>query len=1069
MKKLLVILSMVLFAMGAHSQTVVRVSKAGLLHSTLKEKNLDPQVITNLKLLGKIDARDFYFMRDSMPALSKLDLAKVNIKAYGDNAAQKIPDFAFFNVTTYIAKTSLTSIILPTNLISIGLCSFRECAGLSGELVIPGTVTEIGMSSFVNCTGLTGNLVIPNSVSRIKDGAFRDCSGLNGNLILPNSLKYIEAYAFYNCSQLKGNLILPETLELLGAYSFSGCSGFTGNLNIPSKLRLMEAGTFGLCSGFNGYLRLPANLRSIGNAAFGDCSGLTGELSFPESLNSIGSNAFSGCINITGKLVLPKSLFQIGTGAFENCSGLTELNIPSSLKEISWKAFSGCYKLEKIVIPFSVETINSQSFENCYNLQFITFGRSIPIVFNESAYYGVNKTNCTLIVPFGTRYNYKYSYGYSDFVNIVDSSCFVNFNTSGGSGVPDAIVPINSLIEQPVTPKKAGYSFGGWLIEGDTANYWNFGSDLVTQNISLYAKWIYSPNVIQLDSAGNLNEKIRSLGLDPVQMDNIKVGGFIDIRDIYYMRDSMPMLSVIDMSQATIMAYGNSPANKLPDYSFYNADLQQPKVYFTSIKMPLNLTAIGNYALAWCSGLKDSLYIPVQVKEIGIDAFRDCNNLNGHFNLPESLVSINYGAFSGCTKITGELKIPNSVTQIKAAAFASSGISGDLIIPNSINFLDFMTFSGCSGLNGKLVIPSSVSIIQFGVFMSCINLKKVIVGQQTPLSIEMFTFQGLNQSACELVVPKGSKELYQNADYWKEFNPINEAIFVTFNTKGGSAVNDIILNVPDKLVQPTAPVKIGHSLLGWYKEADCLNLFNFNNDSVKTNTTLFAKWEIKNFTVSFDSKGGSYIPDTTVLYNTLVNEPKTPIRKGYKFRGWFLDSLYSRPWNFLNDSVKSDMVLYAKWQIKKYKVEFVISDTSSYIISANYNGRIDEPETPVLEGYTFGGWYKDTLYAKAWDFNVDFVTKNVILYAKWVQEGAQDVDKLEISISPNPAIDFLSIRGDKIYDVIISNTSGVTKLHLCFSGKESAIINISSLNSGWYVIKVKPASGNWQIMKFRKE
>lgn len=79
----------------------------------------------------------------------------------------------------------------------------------------------------------------------------------------------------------------------------------------------------------------------------------------------------------------------------------------------------------------------------------------------------------------------------------------VNFNSQGGTSVPSITVAQNSTITAPTAPTRPGYTFGGWYKEAACINPWNFRTDVVTGNMTLYAKWIPSinPNVKRI--AGN--------------------------------------------------------------------------------------------------------------------------------------------------------------------------------------------------------------------------------------------------------------------------------------------------------------------------------------------------------------------------------------------------------------------------------------------------------------------------------------------------------------------------------------------------------------------------------------
>ncbi len=74
--------------------------------------------------------------------------------------------------------------------------------------------------------------------------------------------------------------------------------------------------------------------------------------------------------------------------------------------------------------------------------------------------------------------------------------------------------------------------------------------------------------------------------------------------------------------------------------------------------------------------------------------------------------------------------------------------------------------------------------------------------------------------------------------------------------------------------------------------------------------------ELRNpgFTITFDSRGGTDVAAVNQMYGELVEEPEAPSREGYMFTGWYTDSACYIQWDLSNDTVQSDMTLYAGWQ-----------------------------------------------------------------------------------------------------------------------------------------------------------
>ena len=106
------------------------------------------------------------------------------------------------------------------------------------------------------------------------------------------------------------------------------------------------------------------------------------------------------------------------------CPGATNGNytIPNSVTTLWFDAFYCCGNLISITIPESVTSIYSSAFEYCYNLTAINSKLKIPIDLNSSSnvFNGINKLNCILYVPFGSKNAYQGADGWKDFINIIE-------------------------------------------------------------------------------------------------------------------------------------------------------------------------------------------------------------------------------------------------------------------------------------------------------------------------------------------------------------------------------------------------------------------------------------------------------------------------------------------------------------------------------------------------------------------------------------------------------------------------------------------------------------------------
>lgn len=117
------------------------------------------------------------------------------------------------------------------------------------------------------------------------------------------------------------------------------------------------------------------------------------------------------------------------------------------------------------------------------------------------------------------------------------------------------------------------------------------------------------------------------------------------------------------------------------------------------------------------------------------------------------------------------------------------------------------------------------------------------------------------------------------------------------------------------------------------------------------------------FYVNFDSRGGSEISSVKLRHGSLVAEPETPVRAGYVFDGWFLESNEEAAWNFAVDKVENDLTLVAKWSPAKIMVKLDLNGgllggrSQTDPLTVTFGEPYGELPIPSKEGAVFNGWY----------------------------------------------------------------------------------------------------------------
>ena len=385
------------------TEYVVINSTAGHLKDSIAASHKDFAMVKRMKVTGTINHHDFIMMCDSMPKLTALNLKDVRIKVptngniNWDWKDDEIPSGCFRG------KKSLTSIVFPDVLKSIGSYAF-DGSGLKHSLNIPEGVVEIGDRAFAE-NDFTGILTLPSTLQKIGISAFKGCCFICP-LNLPDGIEEIGFGCFEECRYLYGNLILPSHLKKMDSMAFSGCIGLKGDLVIPKSLTVIPEGAF-RCCWFGGRLQLHDGITTIESGAF-SANGFIGELELPKSLTKLGGENFVGN-NFSGSLKIPKGLTSISEKAFQGCTFTGEVEIPEGVTYINKSAFAESEKLQKIILPSELRIIDDYAFENCKSLRLIECKSTVPPLVNSTAFNGVPLEDLTVIVPKSALNDYKSS------------------------------------------------------------------------------------------------------------------------------------------------------------------------------------------------------------------------------------------------------------------------------------------------------------------------------------------------------------------------------------------------------------------------------------------------------------------------------------------------------------------------------------------------------------------------------------------------------------------------------------------------------------------------------------
>ena len=231
---------------------------------------------------------------------------------------------------------------------------------------------------------------------------------------------------------------------------------------------------------------------------------------------------------------------------------------------------------------------------------------------------------------------------------------------------------------------------------------------------------------------------------------------------------------------------------------------------------------------------------------------------------------------------------------------------------------------------------------------------------------------------------------------------------ITFDTNGGSEIAPITQDYGTKITAPDNPTRKGYTFKGWDKEIP--------ETMPAENMTVKAQWEINQYTITFDTNGGSEIAPITQDYGTKITAPDNPTRKGYTFKGWDKEIPETMP--------AENMTVKAQWEINQYTITFDTNGGSEIApITQDYGTKITAPDNPTRKGYTFKGWDKE--------IPETMPAENMTVKAQW------EINQYTITFDTNGGSEIDSITQD--YGTKITAPDNPTRKGYTFKGWDKEI------------------------------
>ncbi len=581
-----------------------------------------------------------------------------------------------------------------------------------------------------------------------------------------------------------------------------------------------------------------------------------------------------------------------------------------------------------------------------------------------------------------------------------------NGNTAGDA--PEMINGVSVILPDEGRLVKSGYVFTGWntAADGSGTSYAAGATSPASGVIVLYAQW-----KINFNGAGTDADPYQIATMADLQTLSTMVMTDLSTTGMNTVGKFFKLMNNIDMTSADFIPIGgwdNPTSNNIDKFFAGTFDGDGHKI-FNLIVSKTGMNYVGLFGRNFGD-----------IKYLGVEG----GTMEGNVYVG-GLVGENYGTVAdgyATGSVTGNDYVGGLVGEnygTVADGYATGSVTGNDYVGGLVGWNNNgATVANCYAAPASITSWTTnkgvlIGYWAGGTLSNCYYLKDLNIegisgwGFDDATNLKGKTVAELKTTAM-IDLLNGSpssgawkEDLIPNINYGYPILSWQAKRIVSFSVDGGSSTGSLTTIYGNTITQPTDPTKSGYTFGGWYKDTQFTTAWNFTTDVVTADMTLYAKWTINSYTVTFSVDGGSSTGSLTTIYGSTITQPTDPTKSGYTFGGWYKDTQFTTAWNFTTDVVTADMTLYAKWTAITYTVAYSGNGNTSGTVSADQSKTYGTPltlatvGTLVKTGFVFTGWNtaadgSGTTYTAGSSLSADLSTtanEIITLYAKWIDEN----------------------------------------------------------------------------------
>lgn len=547
---------------------------------------------------------------------------------------------------------------------------------------------------------------------------------------------------------------------------------------------------------------------------------------------------------------------------------------------------------------------------------------------------------------------------YTLYEEVVSTPLFydVYFKSDAGTVIDTQNIEYNKPVPRPATPSKEGNTFEGWYKDPGYAYLWDFDNDKVMGTMTLYAKWsinTYTVNFDTLGSADVISPITAQYGKTIIQpLPNPVRTGYNFLG--WYEDNGCTKLWNFGVSTVTsdMTLYAKwEPVSCIVSYNSQGGSLihNQVAAFDSLITAPTPPEREGFAFFGW---YKDPGCTSVWTW--ATDRVQGNTTLYAKWETNQYVVTFDSMEGSAVPSVTIQydtlMPAPGVPTR---DGYTFAGWFREESYSNEWNFATNKVSKDMT-LYAKW-IPSEATI-EFEsnggtTVAKLVGLTGQELAQTTMPGVEkdghLFNgwykeseFSGDVITSLPETFPPGNTKYYAS---WQ----INQYL-VTFEENGGNELSDLTQDYDTLIAEPII-ARSGYLFEGWYLDAEYDEQWDFVSDKLTESITLYAKWNIDSYNVTFEENSGSPVGDLTIEFGSLVPVP-TLERYGFTLDGWYSDAALTQPWDFSTNTIQNHTTLYAKWTETTYRLPDLFVDINlSFAAMNEMNKRPERLVDPIVD------------------------------------------------------------------------------------------------------------------------